>query len=106
MHFLERHQGWLLTKLAKFSTDAALREGGTILFGGVSHRIHHTGSLRGLTEAMAVDGKPVLQGQRHAGASRAPRLQRSSKKEARADLEKLANTACPVHQCIHQVDRR
>ncbi|MGO7609430.1 YgjP-like metallopeptidase domain-containing protein, partial [Rhizobium ruizarguesonis] len=32
--FLDSHQGWLLTKLAKFSTDAGLRDGGEILLRG------------------------------------------------------------------------
>src|SRR6478735_8028205 len=49
--FIDRHQGWLLTKLAKFSPDAGLRDGGDISLRGVSHRIQHTGSLRGVTEA-------------------------------------------------------
>src|SRR5882762_7366732 len=30
--FLDRHQGWLLTKLAKFSPDTTLKGGGEILF--------------------------------------------------------------------------
>jgi predicted metal-dependent hydrolase len=87
--FLDRHQGWLLTKLAKFSTDVGLREGGPILFRGVSHRIQPTGSLRGLTEATIVDGKPVLKVSgmpEHLGRRVATFL----KKEARADLERLA----------------
>ncbi|MBB3964454.1 M48 family metallopeptidase [Rhizobium metallidurans] len=87
--FLDRHQGWLMTKLAKFSTDAGLREGGTILFRGVSHRIQHTGSLRGLTEATTIDGRPVLRVSgmpEHLGR----RIATFLKKEARADLERLA----------------
>lgn len=87
--FLDRHQGWLLTKLAKFTPDSGLRDGGTILFRGVSHRVHHTGSLRGLTEAVVVDGKPVLKVSgmpEHLGR----RIAAFLKKEARADLERLA----------------
>ncbi len=30
--FLDRHQGWLLTKLAKFSADNPIRSGGRIAF--------------------------------------------------------------------------
>ena len=104
--FLERHQGWLLTKLAKFSTDAGLREGGTILFRGVSHRIHHTGSLRGLTEATAIDGKPVLKVSgmpEHLGRRVATFL----KKEARADLEKLAKLhARSINACINSISMK
>ncbi|MBB3544037.1 MULTISPECIES: M48 family metallopeptidase [unclassified Rhizobium] len=87
--FLDRHQGWLLTKLAKFSTDGSLRDGGTVPFRGVSHRIYHTGSLRGLTEGVVVDGKPVLKVSgmpEHVGR----RIAAFLKKEARADLERLA----------------
>ncbi|WP_112942653.1 MULTISPECIES: M48 family metallopeptidase [unclassified Rhizobium] len=87
--FLDRHQGWLMTKLAKFSTDTGLHDGGTILFRGVSHRIQHTGSLRGLTEATVIDGKPVLRVSgmpEHLGR----RIATFLKKEARADLERLA----------------
>ncbi|MBW9056084.1 M48 family metallopeptidase [Rhizobium mesosinicum] len=87
--FLDRHQGWLLTKLAKFSTDTGLRDGGEILFRGVRHRIQHTGSLRGLTEAVAVDGKLVLRVSgmpEHIGR----RIATFLKKEARSDLERLS----------------
>ena len=58
--FLDRHQGWLLTKLAKFSTETSLRPGGDILLRGVRHKIEHSGSLRGLTEATSVDGRAAL----------------------------------------------
>jgi predicted metal-dependent hydrolase len=78
-----------MTKLAKFSTDTGLHDGGTILFRGVSHRIQHTGSLRGLTEATVIDGKPVLRVSgmpEHLGR----RIATFLKKEARADLERLA----------------
>lgn len=87
--FLDRHQGWLLTKLAKFAIDTGLRDGGSILFRGVSHRIQHTGSLRGLTEAVSIDGKAVLKVSgmpEHIGR----RIATFLKKEARADLERLA----------------
>ncbi|MGG2478364.1 hypothetical protein ACNVD4_23585, partial [Rhizobium sp. BR5] len=47
--FLERHQGWLEGKLLKFSADDGLHHGATIDIRGISHHIHHTGSLRGLT---------------------------------------------------------
>ncbi|WP_368517034.1 M48 family metallopeptidase [Rhizobium sp.] len=86
--FLDRHQGWLLTKLAKFSVDNSLRGGSEILLRGVRHRIEHTGTLRGLTEAIVVEGVPVLRVSgmpEHAGR----RIATFLKKEARADLEKL-----------------
>jgi predicted metal-dependent hydrolase len=86
--FLDRHQGWLLTKLAKFSSDKALAPGGEIRLRGIVHRIEHTGHLRGLTEAVVVDGKPVLKVSgmpEHLGR----RLATFLKKEARADLDRL-----------------
>jgi predicted metal-dependent hydrolase len=77
-----------LTKLAKFSQDTTLKGGGEILFRGVRHRIEHTGSLRGLTEATQVDGHHIL---RISGMpEHAPRrISAFLKKEARADLERL-----------------
>lgn len=85
--FLDRHQGWLLTKLAKFTADNSLRGGSEILLRGVRHRIEHTGTLRGLTEAIVVEGLPVLRVSgmpEHAGR----RIATFLKKEARADLER------------------
>jgi predicted metal-dependent hydrolase len=87
--FLDRHQGWLMTKLAKFPAETNMRAGGEISLRGISHRIQHTGSLRGLTEATVIDGDPVLliSGMpEHAGR----RIATFLKKEARADLERLA----------------
>lgn len=86
--FLDRHQGWLLTKLAKFSSETRVQQGGEILLRGIRHRIEHTGSLRGLTEVLVVDGKSVLRVSgmpEHAGR----RIATFLKKEARADLERL-----------------
>lgn len=86
--FLDRHQGWLLTKLAKFSRDTDLAPGGEIKLRGIAHRIEHTGSLRGLTEAVVIDGEPVLKVSglpEHLGR----RIATFLKKEARADLEGL-----------------
>ncbi|QRM43624.1 SprT family zinc-dependent metalloprotease [Rhizobium sp. BG4] len=88
--FLDRHQGWLLTKLAKFSPEAGLRDGGEILLRGIRHRIQHTGSLRGLTETAIIDGYHVLKVSgmpEHLGR----RIATFLKKEARADLERLAH---------------
>ena len=88
--FLDRHQGWLLTKLAKFSQDTGLQDGGEILLRGIRHRIRLTGSLRGLTEAVIVAGDHILRVSgmpEHLGRRVATFL----KKEARADLERLAH---------------
>lgn len=87
--FLSRHDGWLRTKLAKFPQDNPIRPGGEIALRGVLHRIEHTGSLRGVTEAIVVDGRPVLRVsglEDHIGR----RISTFLKKEARAELETLA----------------
>ncbi|OCO99572.1 MULTISPECIES: M48 family metallopeptidase [unclassified Ensifer] len=86
--FLTRHQGWLMTKLARFSGESQIEEGGSILIRGVSHRIERTGKIRGLTEAMMVDDEPVLRvsgGEEHLNR----RIVDFLKKEARQDLDRL-----------------
>ena len=104
--FLDRHQGWLLTKLAKFSADNAIRPGGHIAFRGVPHRIEHTGTLRGLTEAVLIDGEPVLRVsglEDHMGR----RLSAFFKKEARKDLEVLvARHAAAIRKPIKSVSMK
>lgn len=88
VNFIDRHRGWLETKLSKFSGDAKVRAGGSILLRGVPHRIHHTGQLRGITEALMLDGEPVIQvsgHEEHLGR----RLSTFLKKEARLDLDRL-----------------
>jgi predicted metal-dependent hydrolase len=86
--FLTRHQGWLMTKLARFSGESELEDGGTILVRGVAHRIERTGRLRGLTEALVIDEEAVL---RVGGAEEHLRRRIADylKKEARSELERL-----------------
>ncbi|MCO5734634.1 M48 family metallopeptidase [Rhizobium sp. SSA_523] len=87
--FLARHDGWLRTKLSKFSNSQALGPGGTLLLRGVAHRIVHTGTLRGLTEVAEEEGEPVIRVsglEGHLGR----RLEAFLKKEARYDLERLS----------------
>ncbi|MDP9839272.1 putative metal-dependent hydrolase [Neorhizobium huautlense] len=107
--FLDRHQGWLLTKLAKFPVSGDLRPGGTISLRGTPHRIVHTGSLRGVTEALIVDGEPVLRVgglEDHLGR----RIAAFLKKEARRDLEPLvarhAAQVCKPVRAITMKDTR
>ncbi|OJU69169.1 MAG: hypothetical protein BGO05_15140 [Rhizobiales bacterium 63-7] len=86
--FLDRHQGWLMTKLARFPQNAGLKPGATIPLRGIRHRIVHTGKLRGLTEALVLEGEPVIRVsgmEEHLGR----RLADFLKKEARGDLEAL-----------------
>jgi predicted metal-dependent hydrolase len=89
--FLDRHQGWLMTKLARFSGESILEDGGSILIRGVAHRIERTGKLRGLTEAVTADDEQILRvsgAEEHLGRRIADFL----KKEARKDLERLVAT--------------
>ncbi len=87
--FLDRHNGWLKSRLSKFSDDATLVDGSSIFIRGVPHRIEHTGTLRGLTHiATDAEGETVL---RVSGLPENLRKRISTflKKEARADLERL-----------------
>ena len=87
--FLERHHGWLKSKLASLPAHDSLRDGSEIPFRGVKHRIVLTGKLRGVTEAAEVDGAPAILvsgAPEHVGR----RLQDFLKKEARRDLELYA----------------
>lgn len=88
--FLDRHQGWLMTKLARFSVEDELCDGASILLRGIAHRIVRTGKLRGLTEARLIDGAPVLfvsGSEDHLKRRIADYL----RKEARRDLEMRVN---------------
>lgn len=87
--FLARHDGWLRTKLSKFSVETSLRPGTMIALRGVPHRIVHTGTLRGLTEVGEEEGQPVIRVsglEDHLGR----RMEAFFKKEARYDLERLS----------------
>ena len=87
--FLDRHHGWLASRIANLPTEGSLGDGGKIMVRGISHRIVSTGKLRGLTEASVVDGQPVLLvsgAPEHLGR----RLSDFLKKEARRDLEERA----------------
>lgn len=90
--FLDRHQAWLASRLARFSGESVLEEGGVISLRGVAHRIERTGRLRGLTESIVVDDEAVL---RVSGAPEhlGRRIADFLKKEARKDLEQRA----PAH---------
>ncbi|WP_322882950.1 SprT family zinc-dependent metalloprotease [Sinorhizobium medicae] len=86
--FLTRHQGWLMTKLARFSGESEIEDGGSILIRGIAHRIERTGRLRGLTEAVVIDDEAVL---KVGGAEEHLRRRIADylKKEARGELERL-----------------
>ncbi|KQR79363.1 M48 family metallopeptidase [Rhizobium sp. Leaf341] len=87
--FLDRHQAWLSSRLARFSGESVLEDGGMIFVRGVAHRIERTGRLRGVTESVVIDDEPVL---RVSGAPEhlGRRIADFLKKEARKDLEHLA----------------
>jgi predicted metal-dependent hydrolase len=87
-NFLDRHQGWLETRLSKFTDDNPVRNGGVIPIRGIDHRIEHTGSLRGITEIISAQDACVLKVsglEDHMGR----RIAAFLKKEARKDLEAL-----------------
>lgn len=105
--FLDRHHGWLESKLARFSNDdTAVTHGSEIPLRGVGHRIVHTGKLRGVTEAAVIDGQPVLRVsglEEHMGRRIADFL----KKEARRDLEALvAGHAATVGRPVRSISMK
>lgn len=88
--FLDRQQGWLMTKLARFSDDNVLQDGARIKIRGVDHVIQRTGRLRGLTETRDMDGIPTIfvgGAEEHLGR----RLANYLKKIAKAELDQRAN---------------
>ena len=84
--FLYRHQGWLMTRLAKSTDPTRLEAGASVPIRNVAHRLVLTGKLRGLAEAAMEDGEPVL---RVSGAPEhvARKVADHLKREARRDLE-------------------
>ncbi|WP_099867077.1 M48 family metallopeptidase [Pararhizobium haloflavum] len=91
--FLERQQGWLLTRLARFPASGTLAEGGSISLRGVPHRIRRTGEARGLTRAVLDEGEAVLEvGGAPEHLSR--RVRDFLKREAKADLEAAVKRHC------------
>lgn len=87
--FLQRHHGWIQSRIARLPEQNGLADGGSLMLRGVDHRIVSTGKLRGLTEPTFIDGEPVIlvSGEsQHVGR----RLADFLKKEARRDLEALA----------------
>jgi predicted metal-dependent hydrolase len=59
--FLERQQGWLLTRLARFPRADNILDGGTLTLRGVEHRIRRSGQPRGLTRAIQENGQAILE---------------------------------------------
>ncbi len=88
--FLDRHQGWLMTRLARFPRAPVIAEGYSIHIRGVAHRIERTGKLRGLTEAVMIDSEAVL----YVSGDQAHlkrRIRDYLKQEARRDLDALVS---------------
>ena len=84
--FLQRHHGWLSTRLKSLPKPSSVEEGGTIPIRGVAHRIERTGKLRGVSETGTSNGEAVLYvggAAEHLGR----RVVDFLKKQARTDLE-------------------
>lgn len=59
--FLRRHHDWLIDRIGRFEgRDTTIGDGATLPVFGVTHTIRHSGNVRGLTEALVEDGRPVL----------------------------------------------
>lgn len=58
--FLERNKNWAAARLARLPQRTSLVENALIPFRGVDHRITSTGKLRGIVEAMEIEGEPII----------------------------------------------
>lgn len=86
--FLDRHQGWLETRLAKLPDKPQVRAGVKLPLRGVPHLIVHAEGRRGTVTASAEDGAPVLIV--HGDKQHLPRrLADFLKREAKRDIEAL-----------------
>lgn len=86
--FLDRHQGWLETRLAKLPDRPQVRPGVKLPLRGVPHLIVHEPGKRGTVSVGEEDGKPALIV--HGERLHLPRrLADFLKREARRDIEAL-----------------
>ena len=91
--FLDRHQGWLETRLAKFPDRPQVRPGIKLPLRGVPHLIVHEPASRGTVTIAAVDGQPALivhGDRRHLSRRLADFLKREAKLEISALVAKHA----------------
>lgn len=87
--FLERHSGWLETRLAKVGVPASLTHGSTVPVRGVSHRIEHSGKIRGLTQLGVGKGGEAIIIVSGLPEHTPKKILAFLRKEARVDLERL-----------------
>lgn len=86
--FLERHRGWLETRLAKVPDRPQVRPGIRIPLRGIPHLIVHEPGTRGTVSLGEVDGKPALIV--HGDRRHLPRrIADFLKREARQEIEAL-----------------
>ncbi len=84
--FLQRHHGWLATRLTKIPKAALIEEGSVIAIRGIAHRVVRSGKLRGVSEILQDNDEYLLRvggAAEHAGRRVADYL----KKQARIDLQ-------------------
>ncbi|MFC5036030.1 M48 family metallopeptidase [Tianweitania sediminis] len=86
--FIDRHTGWLESRLANYPEKPGVRHGVKIPLRGVPHLIVHEQALRGSVSVDAEGGEPVL---RVKGDARhlPRRLSDFLKREAKRDIEHL-----------------
>lgn len=86
--FIERHTGWLETRLAKYPDKPAVRAGVRIPVRGVPHLILHETAKRGSVEICEEDGSPALRV--YGDPQHLPRrISDFLKREAKRDIEAL-----------------
>jgi len=93
--FIDRHQGWLESRIAKVPDKPQVRPGVKIPLRGIPHLIVHEPGARGSVAIAEVDGAPalVVHGSReHLGRRVADFLKREAKKDIEALVAKHSTT--------------
>lgn len=58
--FITRNKNWIAVRLSRMPKSTLLRDGASILFEGVAHKITHLDRRRGIVEVKLVAGEPTL----------------------------------------------
>lgn len=91
--FLDRHRGWLETRLSRLPDRPQVRPGVKIPLRGLPHLIVHEAGRRGTVEIEVADGAPALLV--HGDLAHLPRrIADFLKREAKRDIERLVARHC------------
>ena len=100
--FLERNKNWAAARLARLPQRTSLVENALIPFRGVDHRITSTGKLRGIVEAMEIEGEPIIRvpGEEVAIGRKCLAY---LKRQARADLDFVVARHARQNRCSSKI---